>query len=47
VVQEPTATGNYIFIQNDYDDRMVAAIELKSEDFDDPNFSPLFTRARK
>jgi hypothetical protein len=26
---------------------MVAAIELKSEDFDDPNFSPLFTRARK
>lgn len=26
---------------------MIAAIELKSEDFDDPNFSPLFTRARK
>ena len=26
---------------------MIAAVELKSEDFDDPNFSPLFTRVRK
>ena len=47
MVQDSAGDSNPPFIQNDYDDRMIAAIELKSEDFDDPNFSPLFTRARK
>ena len=30
---------------NEYDDRMISNIELKSLDFDDENFSPVFNRA--
>lgn len=30
-----------------YDDRMIANIELKSLDFDDENFSPVFNRSKK
>jgi hypothetical protein len=28
-----------------YDDRMIASIELKSIDYDDENFSPVFNRS--
>jgi len=31
-------------VKDAYDDRMVANIELKSQDFDDENFSPVFNR---
>jgi|NOAtaT_7_FD_contig_41_7247526_length_916_multi_11_in_0_out_0_1 hypothetical protein len=31
--------------QDEYDDKMISNIELKSTDFDDENFSPVFTRA--
>jgi len=30
---------------DEYDDRMIANIELKSTEFDDENFSPVFNRA--
>ena len=30
--------------RDDYDEKMIANIELKSTDFDDENFSPVFTR---
>jgi hypothetical protein len=30
--------------EDQYDNRMIANIELKSTDFDDENFSPVFTR---
>jgi len=31
-------------VKDAYDDKMVANIELKSQDFDDENFSPVFNR---
>ena len=33
--------------QDEYDDRMIASIELKSTDFNDENFSPVFNRVTK
>lgn len=33
--------------QDEYDDRMISSIELKSSDFDDENFSPVFDRPKK
>ena len=33
-----------ILIKDEYDDKMIASIELKSTDFDDENFSPVFNR---
>ncbi|CAD8060603.1 unnamed protein product [Paramecium primaurelia] len=33
--------------QDAYDDKMIANIELKSLDFDDENFSPVFNRSKK
>jgi len=30
--------------EDEYDDKMIANIELKSTDFDDENFSPVFNR---
>jgi hypothetical protein len=34
----------FMDVQDAYDDKMVANIELKSQDFDDENFSPVFNR---
>lgn len=34
-------------VKDAYDDRMIANIELKSLDFDDENFSPVFNRSKK
>ena len=34
-------------MKDNYDDRMIASIELKSTDFNDENFSPVFNRATK
>ena len=34
-----------ISLQEAYDDKMLSNIELKSTEFDDENFSPVFTRA--
>ena len=34
----------YLLIKDEYDDKMIASIELKSTDFDDENFSPVFNR---
>ena len=31
-------------VKDAYDDKMIANIELKSQDFDDENFSPVFNR---
>lgn len=37
--------SKFIFLKKDeYDDKMIASIELKSTDFDDENFSPVFNR---
>lgn len=33
--------------QDEYDDRMIASIELKSDDFNNENFSPVFSRLKK
>ncbi len=35
------------FIQDEYDDRNMAAIELTSLDFEDDNYAPVFTRPKK
>jgi len=35
------------FNQDEYDDKMIASIELKSSDFNDENFSPVFNRVTK
>ena len=37
-------TRYFNFTKKAYDDRMIANIELKSLDFDDENFSPVFKR---
>ena len=34
-------------LQDEYDDRMIASIELTSLDQDDENYAPVFTRAKK
>lgn len=46
----PNIRGTSILYNNlkdAYDDRMIANIELKSLDFDDENFSPVFNRSKK
>lgn len=35
------------FMQDEYDDRNMAAIELTSLDFEDDNYAPVFTRPKK
>jgi len=37
----------YLFIQDAYDDKMISNIELKSLNYDDENFSPVFDRAKQ
>lgn len=32
---------------DEYDDKMIASIELKSNDIDDDNYSPVFQRSKK
>jgi hypothetical protein len=48
VVQDPVGDRTYhTLIQDEYDDRMISSIELKSDDFNDENFSPVFSRLKK
>ena len=43
----PNKKKYLILTQDEYDDRMIASIELKSTDFNDENFSPVFNRVTK
>lgn len=43
---ERVISVEYIHFQDAYDDLMIANIELKSLDFDDENFSPVFNRTK-
>lgn len=47
MVQDTAIDRRYLLTQDEYDDRMIASIELKSQDFNDENFSPVFTRLKK
>jgi len=33
--------------QQEYDDKMISSIEIKSDDMDSENYSPVFTRSKK
>lgn len=47
MVQDAARDCKQWLSQDEYDDRMIASIELKSQDFNDENFSPVFTRLHK
>ena len=48
MVQDPVGDRTYhTLIQDEYDDRMISSIELKSDDFNDENFSPVFSQLKK
>jgi len=47
LVQHQGRASTSNFIQDEFDDKMIAAIQIQSMNYEDENFTPVFTRAKQ